>query len=216
MVIRFGQFILDEEKRELSIRDEPIHVSPKAFDLLVILTRHAPRVLHKDEIYEAIWPDTIVEPANLNNLVSELRAALGDQNKAMIRTKPRFGYGFAAEVERRGRTGTVDRSLRLLLGDRIFELEQGRNLVGREDDCLIIIDSPEISRHHAVIEVSGDRVTIEDLGSKNGTFVGGEPVESPRVLEDRAEIGLGRTMMRFRNVARKGTTVSAERRDDRQ
>lgn len=208
MRVRFGEFTLDSEERRLLRGDADVHLSPKAFDLLTLLIDEAPRAVRKERIYESIWSDTVVEAANLNNLVSEVRRALGDEEKATIQTRPRFGYSFAAELIRESQTASSGRSFRLSLGKTNFLLERGSNLIGRDDDCAVVIDSPEVSRHHAVIEVGDDGATIEDLGSKNGTFVEGERIGSRVSLPDRTEIGFGRTVLRFRSYSRKPTTLS--------
>lgn len=208
MRVRFGEFTLDSDERRLLRGDAEVHLTPKAFDLLALLIEEAPRAVRKERIYESIWPDTVVEAANLNNLVSEVRKALGDEGKATIQTRPRFGYSFAAELIRKGKTASPERTWRLSMGKTNFLLERGRNLIGRDDDCTVVIDSPEVSRHHAMIEIGDDGATIEDLGSKNGTFVEGERIGSRVPLPDRAEIGFGRTVLRFRSYSRKPTTLS--------
>lgn len=72
---------------------------------------------------------------------------------------------------------------------RIFVIEKPRIVIGREDVDLPLED-PEISRHHAAIEVAGDRVTVVDLGSSNGTLIGDTPVaEAP--LENHGEFTIG-------------------------
>jgi len=72
---------------------------------------------------------------------------------------------------------------------RIFVIEKPRVVLGREDVDLVLED-PEVSRQHAAIEVAGDRVTVVDLGSANGTHVGDDPVdEAP--LENQGEFTIG-------------------------
>lgn len=72
---------------------------------------------------------------------------------------------------------------------RMFVIEKPRVLLGRED-VDVALDDPEISRQHAAIEVSGDRVTVVDLGSANGTHVGDEPVDEA-LLENQGEFTIG-------------------------
>ena len=57
-------------------------------------------------------------------------------------------------------------------------LEEGEHILGRDPDVEIFLDSPGVSRRHARITISAGRATIEDLGSKNGTFVGDQRVEA--------------------------------------
>ena len=86
------------------------------------------------------------------------------------------------EPERAGSTAGGRRlgSLRLLWGDRAIPLSEGENLLGRVDGAAAWIDSPSVSRRHARIVVSGGRATLEDLGSKNGTYLRGEKLSTPR------------------------------------
>lgn len=72
---------------------------------------------------------------------------------------------------------------------RMFVIEKPRVVLGREDVDLAL-DDPEVSRQHAAIEVAGDRVTVVDLGSANGTHVGDEPVEEA-LLENQSEFTIG-------------------------
>jgi hypothetical protein len=81
---------------------------------------------------------------------------------------------------------------RIILDDRQWPLHEGESVIGRGDDVAVRIESTAISRQHARVVVRDGRVTIEDLGSKNGTFVGQERVAAMRVLRDRDVIRLGR------------------------
>lgn len=214
MRMRFGEFVFDAERRELTRAGRSVHLSPKGFDLLTILIEHCPRALRKEVLYEQLWPATFVEYANLNNLISEIRAAIEDRDRTMLVTKVRFGYAFAAEVvsEADGiAPKKSDRHFRIACGGKTRDLQPGRNLIGRENDCLIVIDSPAVSRYHAVIDIQGLVAILEDLGSKNGTFLGKRRVDGPMELHDRDEIEIGRTLLRFRVFDRKSTTVSDAR-----
>jgi predicted Zn finger-like uncharacterized protein len=72
---------------------------------------------------------------------------------------------------------------------RIFPIEKARVVIGRHD-ADINVDDPEISRQHAALEISGDTVTLVDLGSTNGTLMAGEPVkECP--IENQGEFSIG-------------------------
>ncbi|MCA1581567.1 MAG: zinc-ribbon domain-containing protein [Acidobacteria bacterium] len=72
---------------------------------------------------------------------------------------------------------------------RIYAIEKPRVVIGRHD-ADVNVDDPEISRHHAAIELTGDTVTLVDLGSTNGTFVGEERIRDV-VLENQAEFSIG-------------------------
>ena len=96
MQVRFEKFVLDSESRELLRDSHRVSLSPKAFDLLSILVTSRPRAISKAELQERLWPATFVVEKNLANLVSEIRATLGDDasDPQFIRTVPRFGYAF--------------------------------------------------------------------------------------------------------------------------
>jgi hypothetical protein len=72
-------------------------------------------------------------------------------------------------------------------GKRIF-VEQPALLLGRDDECDVVIAERQVSRHHARIRLEGERYVLEDLGSKNGTFVNGQELHDPHPLKDGDEI----------------------------
>jgi pSer/pThr/pTyr-binding forkhead associated (FHA) protein len=85
--------------------------------------------------------------------------------------------------------------IRLRAGTREFDLLEGENIVGRDHGAVIRLTAPGISRKHARIVVSGDIVTIQDLGSKSGTFVQGSRVEGVRELREGDEIRVSRELL---------------------
>src|SRR6185369_9755596 len=101
MRLRAQGWVFDSDTREVVRKGRRLPLSPKAFDLLELLIRRRPKAVSKDEIRERLWPGTFVSPANLANLVVELRAAFGDdaQDPRVVRTVPRFGYAFVADAE---------------------------------------------------------------------------------------------------------------------
>jgi len=96
----FGPFRLDPAERLLARGGRPVALTPKAFDLLVYLVERAGRLVEKRELMAALWPDTVVEEANLAYTVSALRKALGDgqEGEQFIQTVPTRGYRFVAPV----------------------------------------------------------------------------------------------------------------------
>jgi len=201
MRIVFGDCEFDSGRRVLLRGGTAIPLSPKAFELLEVLLDRRPEAIAKGDLLERLWPKTFVSDASLHNLVAEIRAALGDapQTARYIRTVPRFGYAFHGDV--RPAPGSLPRSVsgaRLISGEREWALSEGTNLVGRDRDCAVRIDSSTLSRQHARIVVSSGEATIEDLGSKNGTFVNGTPVSNAVRLKDSDEIQVGAVTMRYR------------------
>ena len=96
----FGPFRLDPLKRRLMRDGEPVRLTPKALDLLLVLVEASGRTVEKDELLEKVWAGTIVEENNLNQNITALRKSLGDsrQDSQYIVTVPGVGYRFVAEV----------------------------------------------------------------------------------------------------------------------
>ena len=219
MQVGFGPYVLDQESRQLLRGDDVVHLSPKAFDLLSILVSHRPKALSKSELQNRLWPRTFVVEKNLVNLVSEIRDAIGDDpsNPRFIRTVHRFGYAFRGTVPR----GEVDPSaspvsevsFRLKWMNGRVTLEEGEHVIGRDPDAEIFLNSGGVSRHHARIRISAGQATIEDLSSKNGTFVGDQRVEGLRSLGDGDIISVGAVKLTFRMVQTpSSTTTEADER----
>ena len=87
MRIRFADFILDTDRRELLQNDQPLNVSGKALQLLQILIENRPKAVAQQVLYDQIWPETFVEKTALHNLVYQLRETLADREHAIIRTR---------------------------------------------------------------------------------------------------------------------------------
>ena len=100
-VLRFGEYVLDLQKRLLLKDGASIPLMPKAFDLLRYLAENHGRVIDKDELMSAVWPDTVVEESNLSQNISILRRTLGEKRaqNLYIATVPGTGYKFVADVE---------------------------------------------------------------------------------------------------------------------
>jgi DNA-binding winged helix-turn-helix (wHTH) protein len=178
--IAFGPFVLDGGTRELRRGDQPVHLTPKAFDLLWNLIEQRPRAVAKAALYHRLWPDTFVDEANLAILVGEVRSALGDSARkpVFIRTVHGFGYAFcgtAVTVARpASRSATAAGTCWLVSKTQHVALHQGENIVGRDPSADVWIDRHSISRTHARIVIDGVHATVEDAGSKNGTWRGND------------------------------------------
>jgi len=100
----FGPFRIDPEERQLLRGQDPVPLTPKAFETLLILIRSSEHVVLKDELMKALWPDSFVEDANLSQNIFILRKALGDsaQDARYIATVPGRGYRFAQKVKQVG------------------------------------------------------------------------------------------------------------------
>jgi DNA-binding winged helix-turn-helix (wHTH) protein/TolB-like protein/Tfp pilus assembly protein PilF len=98
----FGPFQIDTSERVLLRDGEPITLTPKTYETLLILVRNAGRVVEKQELMDALWPDTAVEENNLNQQISAVRKILGEraEEARYVKTIPGRGYKFVAEVNR--------------------------------------------------------------------------------------------------------------------
>ena len=210
--VSFGGFVLDFDTRELRRGDTPVPLPPKAYELLETLVLNRPKALSKLALQERLWPDTYVIEKNLTNLIADIRKALDDDpaHPRYVRTVHRFGYAFQ-ESPLRGSTRASDVRFRLLWADGRASLSDGEHMVGRDPDLELFFDSSGISRRHAVIRVDGDEATIEDLGSKNGTFLGDRRLDSPARLTDGAVIRLGSVALTFKVVRARGSTHTEPR-----
>jgi DNA-binding winged helix-turn-helix (wHTH) protein len=210
----------DLDARRLLRREDEIHLSPKAFDLFKLLIEQRPRALSKRELHEHLWPATFVSETNLANLIAEIRDGLGEtaRQPRYIRTVHRFGYAFTGHAREDGTSAPAQTTSEggappaagfcwLLLDGKRLSLRPGENILGREADD-IRIDSPTVSRRHARIAVSPDGASLEDLSSKNGTFLRGKPVTTAVGLTDGDEIGVGSVVLRFRMASRSTATWS--------
>ena len=214
MRLASGDWVFDSDTRQVIREGAAAPLSPKAFDLLELLIRRRPKAVSKAEIRDHLWPGTFVLPANLANLVVELRAALGDdaRHPRVIRTVARFGYAFAAETaaERERSPGRAPAPFicRLVWGPREIALDPGENLIGRDRDSVVWIDDASVSRRHARISVDDSGARVEDLGSKNGTYLRGRRIGKPARLADKDAIKIGPASMIFRLFKRTGSTAS--------
>jgi DNA-binding winged helix-turn-helix (wHTH) protein len=199
----FGEFVLDGVARQLFRCGRTVHLTPKAFDLLGLLVDHGGRALSKEEIHERLWPEVHVSESNLPVLMHELRVALEDdaQDPRWIRTLSRYGYVFCGEVRADdGDAGTWECpwDCRLLWRDLEILLRPGENVLGRSRDAAVWVDDASVSRRHAIVRVSDSGPTLEDCGSRNGTFLHGHRVRDPVILADGDELVLGSVMLLFR------------------
>ncbi len=216
MRVRFGKCVLDSETRELLVNGETIHLTPKAFELLEILIESRPRALSKSEIHERLWRDTFVSDGTLTSLLAEVRSAIGDTGPEthLIRTVHRFGYAFSGSAEPE-KTPSAGRrrptfAYRLFWKSREIALSEGENVLGRDPEVGVFLDHTSVSRRHARLVLSEGRAVLEDLGSKNGTFVNETRVEAPLRIADEDKIRLGSVPMTFRAFPLSGSTETAE------
>jgi DNA-binding winged helix-turn-helix (wHTH) protein len=207
--LRFGNNELDCASRRLWHDGREVRLSTKAFDLLALLAERRPAAVRKSEIKDRLWPETFVSETNLPTLIVEIRDALGDNARQgqFVRTVHSFGYAFSAEAFVLDAGGADGEAPAWLVGPTArVALAQGENVLGREGEDIVALHSSTVSRRHARVMVSADEATLEDLGSKNGTYVNESRVTSPVLISDGDVVRVGSLVFTIR-FARPGTST---------
>src|SRR5215467_9330068 len=141
VIYEFGGFRLDPEHRILLRDGDPVTIWPKVFDTLVFLLQSGGRLVEKDELMQALWPESFVEESNLTQNIFVLRKILGDDRNGhgFIQTVPRRGYKFIAPVREEGLSATESdlpasywRVRSPFRGLQVFETEDAWLFFGRE------------------------------------------------------------------------------------
>ncbi len=192
MVVRidFGDVVVDTRTRELTRAGQSVPLSPKAFELLLLLIESRPQAVSKQALQDRLWPDTFVVEKNLANLVAEIRRALGDSPSSprFIRTVQRFGYALRdAPPAAAPEPGTI----RLTWRGGEASFGEGDYIVGRTPQAAVCLEDESVSRRHALITVTGTSATIEDLGSKNGTRLGSRRITTAAPIDDGDRLRVG-------------------------
>jgi DNA-binding winged helix-turn-helix (wHTH) protein len=206
-VARFGVFELDTRTGELRKRGIRVHLQEQPFEVLALLIERAGDLVTRDELKRRVWSDSVFVGFDqaLNNAVAKIRLTLGDsaESPRFVETLERRGYRFIASVgwSAEGRLAPAVKPdtmpegratvVRLTTDSHTIALTGGTHIIGRDPAAAVWLDSSVVSRHHARIVVSDGRVTAEDLGSRNGTFVNGVRLAhvSPLAHGDELRIG---------------------------
>jgi DNA-binding winged helix-turn-helix (wHTH) protein len=226
---RLGEWLVQPSLNRLSRGDEKVQIRPKLMDVLAFLARQAGEVVSKDEIIAAVWARQYMAESVLTRSIAELRRILGDRaaEPRFIETITKRGYRLLVAVDHVGgpapapvpaarpASAQVPSSMGahtcgLCWGEQEIPLLEGENIIGRTRDAIVRISSSRVSRQHAKIVVTGGRAVLEDLGSKNGTFIRGRRIHRPVELSDGDEICFGRDVVVFRFCYPTGTTVTDE------
>jgi DNA-binding winged helix-turn-helix (wHTH) protein len=213
MRLQFDDLTFDSDSRQIRVTGKEVRLSPKAFELLALLIDRRPNAVSKADIRDRLWPGTFVSESSLPSLVSEIRGALGDDGKdpRFIRTLHGFGYAFQAEGQAatEGTPGAAAPQGWLTGTTAEIALGAGENILGREGEGVILLKSSTVSRRHVRIVIAAGRATIEDLGSKNGTFVNDRRVESPTPVVEGDQVRMGSLLFTFRLSQPAGSTETA-------
>src|SRR5262245_18311906 len=205
---RFGEFELDVAAYALTRAGHRIKLEKIPMDLLILLVQSAGTLVERKTIQESLWgPGVIVEhDSTINTAIRKIRQTLGDDvdQPQVLETVVGKGYRFTAPVEHRVSSSKAGKSQRrsfprycVTLGRQEFILDAGENLLGRDPDASVYIDHTSVSRRHARILIDTTRAILEDLKSRNGTFLEGRRIETPTPIEHGAIITLGAVTVRF-------------------
>ena len=205
MRLQFDDLTFDSETRQLWVRGKDVRLSPKAFDLLAFLIDRCPRAVSKADIRAQLWPGTFVSDSSLPSLVSEIRDAIKDHRRkpGLVRTLHGFGYAFQAErppTPPQTAPVTLGANARLLGTTADVALLPGENILGREGEGIILVKSSTVSRRHARIVIDATGAVMEDLGSKNGTYVNDRRVNGPTPVADGDQVRIGALLFTFRRA----------------
>jgi DNA-binding winged helix-turn-helix (wHTH) protein len=210
MRLHFDDVGFDAETRQIWVRAREVRVSPKAFDLLALLIARRPQAVSKADIRKHLWPDTYVSESSLPSLVSEIRDAIADHRRkpGLLRTLHGFGYAFQAERASgplANAASTAVANAWLLGTTAEVALRPGENILGREGEG-IVVKSSTVSRRHARLVVDPKGALLEDLGSKNGTYVNDRRVSGPMPIVDGDQVRIGSLLFTFRMAPATETT----------
>lgn len=202
----FGEFELDNAAYALFRAGERIKLEKIPMEVLILFVGSAGTLVDRGKIKTALWgSDVFVEhDSAINTAVRKIRQALGDDAE-----KPRFvetvvgkGYRFIAPVERQtpvpsSRQRRPFPTCCVTRGTQEFILDSGENLLGRDPDARVYVDHPSVSRRHAQILIRPNHAILEDLNSRNGTFLEGRRIGTPTEIHHGAIIGLGPITLTF-------------------
>jgi len=186
-----GYWRVDAELNSVAGPMATAHLEPKVMEVLVCLAEHASEVVSKELLLRSVWPDTCVTDDVLTRAIFELRRAFSDDARRprVIQTIPKRGYRLIApvvlDVDRMSGSPTSEAIVcTLTWGEGRVTLTDGTYLLGRDESLPIRVPFPSVSRRHARITIGGGVVTVEDLASKNGTFLRDRRLTTPMLLRN--------------------------------
>ena len=215
---RFGPFVYDAVDRILLCDGEEVPLTHKNREMLLLFLENPRRTLTRTKLVERVWGDAAVTDDAVRAQIVKLRRALGEAGDGLVQMVRREGYRWEGDVQtevispRRPAQSVILRAprFRLVLDDREVQLLDGPNVIGRDSESALWIDHASVSRRHAQVVVAGGRARLEDLQSKNGTFLNGRKISKPEPLANGDEIRIGVMKIVFRTLSRLQTTQPAK------
>lgn len=213
---RFAGYELDLTAYALRRAGQTVKLEKLPMEVLSLLVQRAGALVARSEIEAALWGTTVFvdRDAAINTAIRKIRHALRDDA-----ARPRFvetvvgkGYRFVASVESRPAPTHHSPFPRYLVtrGKQEFALESGQTIFGRDPVAEVFIDHPSVSRRHASLSIGADGAVLEDLGSRNGTFLNGRRIEGSVKIDHGAIIGLGPIALTFVVLRAPASTQSVD------
>lgn len=207
---RFAGFELDLAAYVLRAHGEAVRLEKIPMEILILLVQRAGTLIERSEMAAAVWgPGVFLEQeAAINTAVRKIRQVLRDDAAAprFVQTVVGKGYRFIASVERinadepgissNPHEAACPRYV-VRVGGQEFVLPAGETVLGRDPSAGVYVDHPSVSRRHARLSIKGGRAQIEDLDSRNGTYVNGRRLDGPSEIREDAIIGLGPVTLVF-------------------
>ena len=208
-MLQIEDLAFDSSARQLWVSGTEVHLSNKAFDLLALLIARRPDAVSKADLHAHLWPGTFVSPSSLPSLISDIRDALHDHRRdpSLVRTVHGFGYAFRAPQDAIVEDA-ADACGWLVGVPGELSLFTGENVLGREGPGATVLKSSTVSRRHARIALDAQGGVVEDLGSKNGTWVNDRRIESPTAIADGDQVRIGALLFTFRKSRSANSTQS--------
>lgn len=165
----FGSFRLDPAERQLLCEDEPVALTPKCFDLLVVLVENNGHLVEKEELLRRLWPNQFVEESNLSFNISALRKALGEgrNEQRFIETVPKKGFRFVAPVtvhydSERGLVGKDETRTERSKSDE--EFEKAATEVHEVAPTPVVVATKKLSRQSLRLRIAVGVLAVGILG----------------------------------------------------
>src|SRR3954467_11912029 len=198
-VFRFGPFELDVGAYVLRHQGDAVKLERIPMEVLILLVERTGTLVARTEIQTRLWDvEVFIEhDAAINTAIRKLRRALRDDaaTPRFVETVIGKGYRFIGPIEHSAAEPRPLPRYSLTLGNRDIVLQVGDTVLGRDPEAGLVIQHPSVSRRHARISIDSKGVMVGDLGSRNGTFLNGQRIETPIRVDRDAVIAVGAVTM---------------------
>ena len=217
--LRFADYELDLAAYSLRQAGHAVKLEKIPMELLILLVQRAGALVARSDIQAALWGGEVFvdHGAAINTAIRKIRQALGDdaETPRFVETVVGKGYRFVASVQRVPSSPRQSDTSRgsfprysIARGKQEFILKAAETVLGRDPEAGICIDHPSVSRRHASVSIGAGGAVLEDLSSRNGTFVNGRRIDGPVQIDHGAVIGLGALTLTFAVLRAPASTQS--------